>query len=132
LVLLLYFLTSMRPRKYVRKNCVGMTLEYIFLYQMKFIVPNTSAGMVIGKNGTSIKEIRETTTANIQIYPKAGTEEAKMSLERVITIGHETNDVLMSAMQKVLERVCADPLHSQPITSESQNVRFKNLNVNNQ
>jgi len=109
-----------------------MTLEYIFLYQMKFIVPNTSAGMVIGKNGTSIKEIRETTTANIQIYPKAGTEEAKMSLERVITIGHETNDVLMSAMQKVLERVCADPLHSQPITSESQNVRFKNLNVNNQ
>jgi len=122
----------MRPRKYVRKNCVGMTLEYIFLYQMKFIVPNTSAGMVIGKNGTSIKEIRETTTANIQIYPKAGTEEAKMSLERVITIGHETNDVLMSAMQKVLERVCADPLHSQPITSESQNVRFKNLNVNNQ
>ncbi|CAK5008976.1 unnamed protein product [Meloidogyne enterolobii] len=90
--------------------------------EMKFIVPNTSAGMVIGKNGTSIKEIRETTTANIQIYPKAGTEEAKMSLERVITIGHETNDVLMSAMQKVLERVCADPLHSQPITSESQNV----------
>uniref|UniRef100_A0A915MD99 K Homology domain-containing protein n=1 Tax=Meloidogyne javanica TaxID=6303 RepID=A0A915MD99_MELJA len=73
--------------------------------EMKFIVPNTSAGMVIGKNGTSIKEIRETTTANIQIYPKAGTEEAKMSLERVITIGHETNDVLMSAMQKVLERV---------------------------
>uniref|UniRef100_A0A914KZX9 K Homology domain-containing protein n=1 Tax=Meloidogyne incognita TaxID=6306 RepID=A0A914KZX9_MELIC len=92
--------------------------------EMKFIVPNTSAGMVIGKNGTSIKEIRETTTANIQIYPKAGTEEAKMSLERVITIGHETNDVLMSAMQKVLERVCADPLHSQPITSESQNVKI--------
>lgn len=88
--------------------------------EMKFIVPNTSAGMVIGKNGTSIKEIRETTTANIQIYPKAGTDEAKMSLERVITIGHETNDVLMSAMQKVLEKVCADPLHSQPIASESQ------------
>jgi RNA-binding protein Nova len=88
--------------------------------EMKFIVPNTSAGMVIGKNGTSIKEIRETTTANIQIYPKAGTEEAKMSLERVITIGHEMNDVLMSAMQKVLEKVCADPLHSQPISNESQ------------
>jgi len=120
----IFFLTSMRPRKYVRKNLVGMTIEYRFLYQMKFIVPNTSAGMVIGKNGTSIKEIRETTTANIQIYPKAGTEEAKMSLERVITIGHETNDVLMSAMQKVLERVCADPLHSQPITSESQNVKI--------
>uniref|UniRef100_A0A915P301 K Homology domain-containing protein n=1 Tax=Meloidogyne floridensis TaxID=298350 RepID=A0A915P301_9BILA len=79
---------------------MGAILEKI-QEKMKFIVPNTSAGMVIGKNGTSIKEIRETTTANIQIYPKAGTEEAKMSLERVITIGHETNDVLMSAMQKV-------------------------------
>ena len=42
---------------------------------MKFVVPNTSAGMVIGKNGASIKEIRETTTANIQIDPKAGSEE---------------------------------------------------------
>ena len=96
---------------------------------MKFIVPNTSAGMVIGKNGTSIKEIRETTTANIQIYPKAGTDEAKMSLERVITIGHEMNDVLMSAMQKVLEKVCGDPLHSQPISTELQTVR-NNVNFN--
>jgi GTPase Era involved in 16S rRNA processing len=48
--------------------------------------------MVIGKNGTSIKEIRETTTANIQIYPKAGSEEAKLSAERVITIGHESSE----------------------------------------
>lgn len=64
----------------------------IFTSQIKLIVPNTSAGMVIGKNGTSIKEIRETTTANIQIYPKAGSEEAKLSAERVITIGHESSE----------------------------------------
>lgn len=36
---------------------------------MKFVVPNTSAGMVIGKAGASIKEIREQTTANIQVCP---------------------------------------------------------------
>lgn len=53
--------------------------------------------MVIGKNGASIKEIRETTTANIQIYPKAGSEEAKVSVERVITVGHESPDVLLNA-----------------------------------
>lgn len=40
--------------------------------EMKVVVPNTSAGMVIGKSGTSIKEIRESTGANIQVYPKAG------------------------------------------------------------
>lgn len=38
--------------------------------EMKIVVPNTSAGMVIGKSGASIKEIRETTGANIQVYPK--------------------------------------------------------------
>lgn len=89
---------------------------------MKFVVPNTSAGMVIGKSGASIKEIRETTTANIQIYPKAGSEEAKMSLERVITVGHESNEVLMNAVQRVLEKVGADPLHAQPISTENQSV----------
>uniref|UniRef100_A0A914HD89 K Homology domain-containing protein n=1 Tax=Globodera rostochiensis TaxID=31243 RepID=A0A914HD89_GLORO len=88
--------------------------------EMKFVVPNTSAGMVIGKNGASIKEIRDTTTANIQIFPKAGSEEAKISAERVITVGHESNDVLLSAVQRVLEKVVADPMHAQPISSETQ------------
>jgi ribosomal protein S3 len=97
---------------------------------MKFVVPNTSAGMVIGKNGSSIKEIRETTTANIQIYPKAGSDEAKNSVERVITIGHEYPDVLINAVQRVLEKIAqglkfdisiyinitcnlSDPMHAQ-------------------
>uniref|UniRef100_A0AC34QHX4 K Homology domain-containing protein n=1 Tax=Panagrolaimus sp. JU765 TaxID=591449 RepID=A0AC34QHX4_9BILA len=35
--------------------------------EMKLIVPNTSAGMVIGKSGASIKEIRESTGASIQM-----------------------------------------------------------------
>ncbi|KAI1723259.1 KH domain-containing protein [Ditylenchus destructor] len=85
--------------------------------EMKFVVPNTSAGMVIGKSGASIKEIREQTTANIQVYPKAGSEEAKQSSERVITIGHDNNEVLMNAVQRVLEKVVADPLHAHPTES---------------
>ena len=85
--------------------------------EMKFVVPNTSAGMVIGKSGASIKEIREQTTANIQVYPKAGSEEAKQSVERVITVGHESNEILMDAVQRVLEKVVADPMHAQPTES---------------
>lgn len=81
--------------------------------EMKIVVPNTSAGMVIGKNGASIKEIREQTGANIQVYPKAGSEEAKQSLERVITVGAEKNDVVLDAIHRVLEKVAADPLHAQ-------------------
>lgn len=87
---------------------------------MKLVMPNTSAGMVIGKGGASIKEIRESTGASIQVYPKAGSEEAKVSAERVITIGADSNSILMDALQRVLEKVAADPLHAQPIDSSTK------------
>ncbi|KAI1722779.1 KH domain-containing protein [Ditylenchus destructor] len=95
--------------------------------EMKFVVPNTSAGMVIGKSGASIKEIREQTTANIQVYPKAGSEEAKQSSERVITIGHDNNEVLMNAVQRVLEKVVADPLHAHPTESTKAETSSSNF-----
>ncbi|VDO34515.1 unnamed protein product, partial [Brugia timori] len=60
--------------------------------EMKLVVPNTSAGMVIGKSGARIKEIREQTGANIQVYPKAGSQEAKVSQERIITIAAEQDE----------------------------------------
>lgn len=82
---------------------------------MKLLVPNTSAGMVIGKSGARIKEIRDQTGANIQVYPKAGSQEAKVSLERVITIAADDSDVLMNAIQRVLEKVAADPQHASAI-----------------
>lgn len=82
-------------------------------HEMKFVVPNTSAGMVIGKSGASIKEIREQTSANIQVYPKQDSAEAKQSSERVITVGAESNEVLMEAAQRILEKVLADPHHAQ-------------------
>jgi len=81
--------------------------------EMKIVVPNTSAGLVIGKGGASIKEIRDATACNIQVFPKAGSEEAKQSLERIITVGADKNDVVLDAIQRVLEKVAADPLHAQ-------------------
>ncbi|VDN07831.1 unnamed protein product [Thelazia callipaeda] len=80
--------------------------------EMKLVVPNTSAGMVIGKSGARIKEIREQTGANIQVYPKAGSQEAKVSQERIITIAAEQDEILMDALQRVLEKVAADPQHA--------------------
>ena len=77
--------------------------------------------MVIGKSGASIKEIRETTGVSIQVYPKAGSEEAKQSVERVITVGAEQNHVLLDAIQRVLEKVAADPLHAQEAQKQEFN-----------
>ncbi|KAI6189819.1 hypothetical protein M3Y97_00049900 [Aphelenchoides bicaudatus] len=98
--------------------------------EMKIVVPNTSAGMVIGKSGASIKEIRESTGANIQVYPKAGSEEAKQSMERVITVGAEKNEVILDAIQRVLEKVAADPLHAQEAQKQefAQGSGFGNFN----
>jgi len=98
--------------------------------EMKVVVPNTSAGMVIGKSGASIKEIRESTGANIQVYPKAGSEEAKQSAERVITVGADKNDVVLDAIQRVLEKVAADPMHAQEAAKQefpSQSSNFSSF-----
>lgn len=88
---------------------------------MKLLVPNTSAGMVIGKSGSNIKEIRDNTGANIQVYPKAGSAEAKTSTERVVTIGHDNREVLLDAVKRVLEKVAQDPLHDQPFDNKDSN-----------
>lgn len=60
---------------------------------MKIVMPNTSAGMVIGKSGANIKEIRDGFGCQIQVFPKAGTPEAKTSTERVVTLAHDAQDV---------------------------------------
>ncbi|GMT11263.1 hypothetical protein PFISCL1PPCAC_2560, partial [Pristionchus fissidentatus] len=86
--------------------------------EMKLLMPNTSAGMVIGKSGASIKEIREATNCQIQVFPKAGTPEAKTSIERVITVAHDDMPMLMKAVQKVLEKVAADPQHANTTDKE--------------
>lgn len=94
---------------------------------MKLLVPNTSAGMVIGKSGARIKEIRDATGANIQVYPKQGSQEAKVSQERVITIAAESKEVLLNAVERVLEKIAADPLHahnSELSISKSQSDEF--------
>lgn len=92
--------------------------------QMKLVVPNTSAGMVIGKSGARIKEIREQTGANIQVYPKAGSQEAKVSQERIITIAAEQDEVLMDALQRVLEKVAADPQHAMATVPDHKDDNF--------
>ncbi|TKR86411.1 hypothetical protein L596_011008 [Steinernema carpocapsae] len=91
-------------------------------HEMKLVVANTSAGMVIGKSGNSIKEIRESTGANIQVFPKSGSIEAKNSVERVVTVASEDANVLINAVHRVLEKVAADPMHAQAMVAPKDNM----------
>ncbi|EFP00788.1 hypothetical protein CRE_21277 [Caenorhabditis remanei] len=86
--------------------------------EIKIVMPNTSAGMVIGKSGANIKDIREQFGCQIQVYPKAGSVEAKTSLERVVTVAHEESAALLQAASRVLEKVASDPHHSSEINKE--------------
>ncbi|KAK6028666.1 KH domain protein, partial [Ostertagia ostertagi] len=109
----------------IREKCEGSTSSDAFDHkgvsrgnEVKIVMPNTSAGMVIGKSGTNIKDIRETYGCQIQVFPKAGSAEAQNSLERIVTLAHEDHSQLIQATCRVLEKVVADPHHTSEINKE--------------
>lgn len=109
----------------IREKCEGSTSSDAFDHkgvsrgnEVKIVMPNTSAGMVIGKSGANIKDIRETYGCQIQVFPKAGSAEAQSSLERIVTLAHEDHQQLIQATARVLEKVVADPHHTSEINKE--------------
>lgn len=73
--------------------------------QMKVIVPNSTAGMIIGKGGCFIKHLKEKSGAFIQLSQKS--KETTLP-ERVITIiGDDDNN--REALSLILEKVVEDP-----------------------
>uniref|UniRef100_A0A8R1HJP6 K Homology domain-containing protein n=1 Tax=Caenorhabditis japonica TaxID=281687 RepID=A0A8R1HJP6_CAEJA len=109
----------------IREKCADQTGTDAFDHkntsrgaEIKIVMPNTSAGMVIGKSGANIKDIREQFGCQIQVYPKAGSVEAKTSLERVVTVAHDELQSLLQAAARVLEKVASDPHHSSEINKE--------------
>ncbi|XP_026676342.1 RNA-binding protein Nova-2-like [Diaphorina citri] len=74
-----------------------------FLMQMKVLVPNSTAGMIIGKGGSYVKLLQEQSGAYVQLSQKA-----KELQERCITVsGHfEANE---KAMEMILEKIAEDP-----------------------
>lgn len=72
---------------------------------MKVIVPNSTAGMIIGKGGSFIKHLKEQSGAFIQLSQKS--KETPLP-ERVITvIGDDEN--LKEALNLILQKVLEDP-----------------------
>ena len=60
----------------------------VFILQVKILVPNSTAGMIIGKAGNYIKQIKEESGAYVQISQKS--KETNLP-ERCITVaGNKT------------------------------------------
>jgi len=75
--------------------------------QVKILVPNSTAGMVIGKGGNFIKQIKEESGSYVQISQKAKDQSLQ---ERCITVIGETTEQLI-ATDKVEKSF--DPVHLQ-------------------
>ena len=59
---------------------------FIMYFQVKILVPNSTAGMIIGKAGNYIKQIKEESGAYVQISQKS--KETNLP-ERCITVAGE-------------------------------------------
>ncbi|KAJ8044830.1 RNA-binding protein Nova-1 [Holothuria leucospilota] len=73
--------------------------------QVKVVVPNSTAGLIIGKGGSMIKSIMEQSGARVQISQKS---EGVTLSERVITITGEL-DADLKALSFIIAKVQEDP-----------------------
>ncbi|EDO35692.1 predicted protein [Nematostella vectensis] len=76
--------------------------------QMKIIVPNSTAGMIIGKAGSAIKSISEQTGARIQISQK---DAESVAGERIVCVGGSQEQVT-AACVIITSKVQEDPEHA--------------------
>lgn len=77
----------------------------IIFFQVKILVPNSTAGMIIGKGGSYIKQIKEESGAYVQISQKS---KDHALAERCITvIGEMENN--KTACHMILSKIVEDP-----------------------
>lgn len=73
--------------------------------KVKILVPNTTAGMIIGKGGIYIRQIKDDSGAYVQISQKS----KDMNLpERCITVAGDTEQVQV-AVDMILQKIIEDP-----------------------
>lgn len=85
--------------------------------QMKVLIPNSTAGMIIGKGGNYVKLLQEQSSAYVQLSQKA-----KELQERCITVSGslEANE---KALQMILEKIVEDPL-----SGSCSNISYADVN----
>ncbi|XP_042241188.1 RNA-binding protein Nova-1-like isoform X2 [Homarus americanus] len=74
--------------------------------QVKILVPNSTAGMIIGKGGTYIKQIKEESGAYVQISQKAKDQSLA---ERCITVISNDVENSKNACLMILAKIVEDP-----------------------
>lgn len=85
---------------------------------IKIIVPNSTAGMIIGKGGNYIKQIKEESGAYVQISQKCTNDSMSSLPERCVTIVGELENI-RKACAMILSKIVEDAGSSQASNSNS-------------
>ncbi len=100
-----------------------------YYLKIKFLVPNTSAGLLIGKAGAYIKQIKDESGAFVQISSK------QTDLpERIVSIEGEIEN-RKKALHICLNKIAEDPQHNSVTNlsySNTSNSESLSRNLNNQ
>ncbi|CDS37606.1 RNA binding protein Nova 1 [Echinococcus multilocularis] len=97
-----------KPDTTIQSTDSRVVLERHKQTKVKILVPNSTAGMIIGKNGTYIQEIKERSEAYVQISQKS----REFSLpERCVIVAGELHQ-MRAAMDLILAVIASDPQSS--------------------
>lgn len=92
--------------------------------ELNILVNSSQVGGVIGKAGAKLKEIRDNCGGGIKVYP----DPLPNSTERVVAMGGEDEDVVLSILELVLSAVDNAPLSTPTVYYDPSN---SNININN-
>lgn len=87
--------------EHIREKCDKSNEEF----KVRLVVPNLTVGMIIGKSGCYVKQIKEETGANVQISQKA---QDSSLVERVVTVNGAI-DQASAAFDMVFKMIISDP-----------------------
>ncbi|KAK3745686.1 hypothetical protein QZH41_019011 [Actinostola sp. cb2023] len=103
-----FVIDKIRQEPQGAKANANITFDTERAKQMKIVVPNSTAGMIIGKGGTAIKSISEQTGARIQISQK---DADSVAGERVVCVSG-TEEQVQAACAIITAKVQEDPEHA--------------------
>jgi len=79
--------------------------------EINLLIQTDSIGLILGKGGMKIKEIRETSNAKIKVYEEC----LPNSSERVIAIGGNNDEEVLSALKQILNILKDQPRVASPL-----------------
>jgi len=82
-------------------------------HKVKFVIANSTAGMIIGKEGADIKQLKDDSGCSFLAISKK--DMSSVPFERFLTIVGDEHEI-EQVLQVVLEKIESDPHHGQNLT----------------